>query len=173
MVGQLQPHPPGDYYLQTQANISVPKPAPLPQGCIEESVNNKRCFLKHKTLSAVQSHKVVTAFHVDSFCSFIRTFFSKDMKMEKPNLSFTPMVEQILWTSSREVVEESATRHSCVPSINVTWRSRGFLSQTAWKQRVNPCAAKSVYIYSQGLFRLNKMPLKCVTYFVEDAQLFT
>ena len=34
------------------------------------------------------------------------------------------------------------------------------------------CDAKTVYIRFQADFRLNQIPLKCVTYFVVDAQLF-
>ena len=37
--------------------------------------------------------------------------------------------------------------------------------------RVNPCAAKVVYVRLQANFRLNKIPPRCVTYLVVDAQL--
>ena len=36
---------------------------------------------------------------------------------------------------------------------------------------LNPCGAKTVYVRFQSNFRLNKIPLKFVTYFVVDAQL--
>ena len=37
--------------------------------------------------------------------------------------------------------------------------------------KINPCAAKTVYIRFQANFRQNKIPLRCVTYLVVDAQL--
>ena len=39
------------------------------------------------------------------------------------------------------------------------------------KLQFNPCAAKTVYIRFQANFRLNKIPVKYVTYLVVDAQL--
>ena len=36
---------------------------------------------------------------------------------------------------------------------------------------IKPCAAKTVYIRFQANDKLHKMPLKCVTYLVVDAQL--
>ena len=32
VIGQFPPSPPGGYYLQAQAKITVPKPAPPPAG---------------------------------------------------------------------------------------------------------------------------------------------